>query len=148
MTGKIVSLLIAIFFVSFTSFAQIRKVPLEVTTAFSKQYPAAENVSYKDNLKSFNVHFKLNGDAMIAKYNAKGEWKETEKIIELSTIPTTVKEGLEKSKYWDWETEEVSVIDHPSGTEQYRIKVVKNEIQKKYLFYNKSGRLIRDAITI
>lgn len=147
MLNKVLGLLIAILFVSGSS-AQIRKFPLEVTAAFSKQYPAAENVVYKDNLKSFNVHFTFNGEHMIAKYNAKGEWKETEKIIAMGAIPPAVKEGFEKSKYWNWEIAEVAVIQHPSGTQQYRIKVWRNELQKKYLFYNRSGRLIRDAITI
>ena len=148
MLRKTVVLIIVIFAVSITSFAQIRKIPAEVTAAFTKQYAAAADVTYKDNLKSFNVHFTLNGAKMIAKYGSKGEWKETERVIDLETLPAAVKEGFEKSKYFDWQTAEAVVIQHPSGTEQYRLKVEKNELQKKYLFYTKSGRLIRDAITI
>jgi hypothetical protein len=133
---------------SITSFAQLRKVPEEVTASFSKKYPDAEEVVYKDNLKAFHVHFNLNGDKMIAKYNSKGEWKESEKVIDVSSVLLAVKEGVDKSKYFDWQITEAVLIIHPSGTEQYRLKVEKSEIQKKYLFYTKSGRLIRDAITI
>jgi hypothetical protein len=44
--------------------------------------------------------------------------------------------------------EEAYRLSLPAKVEQYRVKVSKNEIQKKYLYFNKNGRLVRDAITI
>jgi hypothetical protein len=31
---------------------------------------------------------------------------------------------------------------------RYRLKVEKNDLQKKYLFFDKNGRLLKDSITI
>jgi hypothetical protein len=39
-------------------------------------------------------------------------------------------------------------IDKNSESLQYRIEVKKNGFQKKYLFLNTNGKLIRDAETI
>lgn len=148
MLRQLAFIFIALVSFSTASFAQLRKVPAEVTSAFTKQYPTADNISYRDNLMNFQVAFTLNGEKMTAKYSVTGEWKETEKSIAVDALPKPVIEGFEKSKYVDWEKEEAVVILHPSGTQQYRIKVGKSDIQKKNLFFTKNGRMIREAITI
>lgn len=131
------------------SFAQLRKTPIAVTTAFEKQYPTASKVQYEDNLINVQVHFLLDSAKMIAKYNSDGGWKETEKEFAYDSLPLEVKAGFDKSKYSvDWKQTETSIIYLPSGAVQYRIKVQKNDIQKKYLFFDKSGRLLRDSVTI
>ena len=45
-------------------FAQIRKIPAEVTDAMALRYPHAERVSWKDNLSSFRAEYVLNGTEM------------------------------------------------------------------------------------
>jgi hypothetical protein len=129
------------------SFAQLRDIPAEVTDAFSKQYPGAEGVVYKDNLKNFHVHFTLTGDKYIAKYSSKGEWKESEKSTDIVKLPQPVQDGFNKSKYADWKIKEVVVLLAPKGTEHYRIRVEKGELQKKNLYFNKEGRLTKDGLT-
>lgn len=132
-----------------SSFAQLRKTPVAVTTAFEKQYPKATKVQYEDNLVNVQVHFLLDSTKMIAKYNSDGEWKETEKASSYENLSADVKGGFEKSKYSvDWKVKEASVIYLPSGDVQYRVKVQKSDLQKKYLFFDKSGRLLRDSVTI
>ena len=54
---KIFFLSLALISFSVSSFAQLRKIPSEVTDAFSKKYPLAEDVEYKDVLTSIHVHF-------------------------------------------------------------------------------------------
>jgi len=142
------SLLVLFLVAGITSFAQLRDVPAEVTTAFTKQYPGAEAVVYKDNLVNFAVHFTLNNEQIIAKYDSNGQWKESEKTTTLAKLPQAVIDGFEKSKYVDWKVEEVSVLTQPQGAESYRIKVQKNELQKKNLYFNKEGRLTKDGLTI
>lgn len=136
-------------FIGLSSFAQIRKIPVEVTNAFSKQYPNAYDVSYKDNLVNIQVNFVLDSANMMAKYSNDGEWKETEKGIVYDALPAQVKDGFKKSKYAaDWKETETAVIYMPGNEVRYRLKVEKNDVQKKYLFFDKNGRLIRDALTI
>lgn len=134
--------------VSIFSLAQVREIPESVKETFSSQYPEAENVTYEDNLVSVQIHFQLNGEKMIAAYNNKGRWKDTEKDWSFDQLPETVKDGFQKSKYADWKVTETKIIYRPGGTDRYRIKAEKNDIQKKHVFFNSAGRLVDDSITL
>ena len=145
---KVFILSVALIF-AISSFAQIRKTPAAVSAAFEKQYPKATKVQYEDNLINVQVHFVLDSAKMVAKYNGDGEWKETEKEFTYDSLAAEVKSGFDKSKYAvEWKVKETSIIYLPSGEMQYRVKVQKNDLQKKYLFFDKSGRLLRDSVTI
>ena len=133
---------------SFCSFAQVREIPEAVKETFTNQYATAEEVSYEDNLVSVQVHFKQNGEKMKASYTNKGRWKETEKDWSFDQLPEAVKDGFQKSKFADWKVEDAKVIYRPGGSDRYRIKVEKNDVQKKYLFFAASGRLVDEDITI
>lgn len=128
--------------------AQVREIPQAVKDAFTHKYPDATDVDYKDQLVKVNVHFKLNGENYIATYSNKGAWKGSEKEWMFDKLSDAVKDGFSKSKYADWETKEVAILYLPGGTEQYRILVKKSDLQKKYLFFNAKGRLLRESITI
>ena len=142
------SLFVAVMIVNL-SFAQIRKIPSSITNSFEAQYPGAEEVEYKDILTSYHVIFTLDSLKMIAKYNNKGEWKETEKQWSFEKLSPEVQDGFHKSKYADeWQVKETSIIILPGNAQHYRIKVEKNDLQKKYLFFSDKGRLIRESLTI
>jgi len=85
---------------------------------------------------------------MIASYSNKGVWKETQKAWDFEKLPAEVKDGFDKSKYADREVKETVVIYLPGGGEQYRILARKNDIEKKYLFFNPKGRLLRTSVTL
>ncbi len=140
--------LLLILLISGFAQAQIRKIPAAVTEAFKARYPHAEKVAWKDEITSFEAQFTLNGFAMTADFNSKGEWQNSEKKIKFTDLPAAVNDGFKKSKYADWETTNIVEIDKNSESLQYRIEVKKSAVQKKYLFFNTNGRLIRDAITI
>jgi hypothetical protein len=147
---KIAVLIFCGFLLPAISFSQVRKIPAEVTSAFEKKYPNAKDVEYKDMLKSVNVEFLQDSSKMIAKFNNRGDWKETEKQSDYYSLPSDIKEGYMKSKYADgeWEVKEASVIYLPGDVTQYRIKVEKGDLQKKNLYFDQYGRLLRDPITI
>ncbi len=128
--------------------AQIRKIPVEVTNAFATQYPEAKNVTYGDKLKDFEVEFTLGEEKLTASYNSNGIWKGTEKTTTLTKLPLAVQEGFQKSKYADWQVTEATIFYFSGNTEKYRIKVEKGELQKKYLHFNKNGRLTKDSRTL
>ncbi len=141
-------LVLAFLLLSVSSFSQVREVPTDVKDAFSKQYVAAENVSYKDNLVSVQVHFSIAAEKMVATYTNKGKWKETEKEWTYDQLNAEIKGGFDKSKYADWKILETKLIYSPNNVTQYRVKVEKNGLQKKHLFFNEKGRLVGDAITL
>jgi hypothetical protein len=94
------------------------------------------------------VHFTQNGEKMKASYTSKGRWKETEKDWNFEQLAENIKDGFSKCKYAEWQVSETKVVYRPGGVERYRVKVDKNDIQKKYLFFNKTGRLMEEQITI
>lgn len=144
-----VVILFAASLIGLSSFAQLRKTPAAVTQAFEKQYPNASKVQYEDNLINVQVHFVTDSAKMIAKYNSDGEWKETEREWNYDSLPADVKLGFDKSKYAvDWRVTETAIIYLPKNEIRYRVKVEKGDLQKKYLFFDKNGRLIRDSLTI
>jgi hypothetical protein len=128
--------------------AQIREVPKEVEHTFTRQYPEAHSATYQDHLLNVRVHFVQNGETFQATYTNKGLWKETEKEITFEQVSADVKDGFEKSKYADWKVVETRALYRPNNVELYRIKVEKNELQKKNLLFNTKGRLIEEGITL
>jgi len=132
----------------FSSTAQIRKIPAEVTNAFSEKYPDAKDVEWKDNLSFFIVAFEKDGENLEARFNKKGEWQSTEKLIEADDLPGKVEDGFEKSKYSDWEVKSVYKIELPKDELQYRLRVAKSDIQQRNLLFNEKGKLLKDKITL
>ena len=141
-------LIIASLFAVNSADAQIRKIPAEVTDAFKVKYPSANGVEWKDKLTVFQANFLLDGEKYEAKFNNTGDWQETEKNLDQEKLPAAIKDGFSKSKFTDWEQKQITYIEKKDGAEQYRILVRKSDIEKKYLFFDKSGKLIRDAITL
>ena len=136
----------------FTAFnvaqAQLRKVPADVTEAFKTKFPAAKNVEWKDKLTAFLASYEKDGVKYQSKFNSKGEWLQTEKEIEEDDLPAEVKDGLSKSKFTEWKIKSVAEIENNNNDIQYRLFVRKSGIEKKYLYFDKDGKLIKDSITI
>ena len=147
MAKVIISALCAIF-ITATSIAQLRDIPKEVKDAFEKQFPAAQKVAYVDNLVDVHVVFYVDTIKNVVKYTNKGVWKETDKGYSFEKVSADVKVGFEKSKYADWPVTEVVIVETPNQEDRIRIKVEKGELTKRYLYFNKEGRLIRDSITL
>lgn len=131
------------------SFAQLREVPQPVKEAFVAQYPDAESPEYVDKVVQVQVHFGQEGNKKTATYNNKGMWRETEQDWAFDRLSEAVKDGFSKSKYSgdEWDIVETKIITRPGNKELYRIKVQKNEVQKKYLFFNAKGRLETESLT-
>jgi hypothetical protein len=96
----------------------------------------------------FAAAFDINGEKMEARFNSKGEWQSTEKEIDDNDLPAGVKDGLNKSKYSDWEVKSVVHIDLPDDKVEFRIQVAKSDVQKKNLLFNSEGQLLKDNITL
>ena len=137
-----------LFFAFNTASAQLRKIPAEVTESLKSKYPSASAVEWKDKITVFQADFQMNGEKYEARFNSDGQWQETEKNVDQDKLPPAVKEGFNKSKYTDWEMKEVSYIEKKDGGEQYRILVKKSDIEKKYLYFDKTGKLVKDVITL
>ena len=143
----VLAALTAIFFTG-VAFSQLREVPKIVEETFSNQYQGATNIDFKDQLVRVDVYFDLEGEKMVASYTNKGLWKETQKDWSFVKLPDEVKDGFEKSRFADWDIEDVILLYLPGGIEQYRVKTKKSDVKKKYLYFNPKGRLIRESTTL
>lgn len=128
--------------------AQVRSVPATVTEAFKSKYPNASNVEWKDKLSAFVAVFDNNGGHYEARFSNKAVWQYTEQVIEESALPDAVKDGYNKSKWTEWKIEKVTKIELPGDKVQYRVLVVKSDLQKKNLLFSSEGRLLKDNSTL
>lgn len=128
--------------------AQVTSIPQTAKDNFAKQYPAAENVEWDNDIVNVNVRFTLAGEKMNAEYSNKGIWKNTFQHTSFGSLPAEVQDGFNKSKFSDREVTDTKILYLPADVKQYRIKVEKNDLQKKYLYFDTSGKMIRDANTL
>lgn len=131
-----------------SGYSQITSVPKIAKDNFAAQYPAAEDVEWDNDIVKVNVRFTLNGEKMNAEYSNKGIWKNTYQHITYEALPAEVQDGFNKSKYADRQVTDAKKIYLPADVIQYRIKAEKNDLQKKYLYFNPNGKLVRDANTL
>lgn len=143
-----------VFFLSFlfllmtlNSYSQTTKVPQLVQDSFFHKYPDAQNVKWSNEVFYLGVSFESNGEKMNAEYTSKGVWRASKKNWSYEKLPAVIVEGFKKSKYADWPVTEVKIVSTVKDPELFRLTIEKNEIDKKNLFFNKEGRLLRDNIT-
>lgn len=133
---------------SFMAYSQVTSIPDQAKENFFKQYPDAKNVQWENNVVKVNVRFEQDSNQLNAEYNNKGIWKSTLKDWTFEQLADDIKEGFQKSKYADREITDVKVMYLPGYVIQYRLKVEKSEVEKKYLFFSTQGRLVRSSVTL
>ena len=146
------SLLFATFFLfllsASVSYAQIRKIPAEVTQSLKDKYPMATEIEWKDKIRGFTATFILNEEKHVANFTNEAIWESTETDIQESELPEVVRDSYGKSKYSDWEIGGVQKIELPEEKIQYRILVIKSEFRRKNLYYSPEGKLLKDKVTL
>jgi hypothetical protein len=144
-----ISLLIGgTFFISVAANAQFGGIPAAVTDTFKARYPNATKVTWKNNLSACVANFYMDNADQEARFSHKAEWESTEKVMKQADLPASVKDGLDKSKYYDWRVDDVYVRYIPSGLTQYHIVVSGSGLGKKNLLFSSEGRLIKDNSTL
>ncbi|MDP4149063.1 MAG: PepSY-like domain-containing protein [Bacteroidota bacterium] len=135
--------------VSAGAFAQLGSIPAAVTDSFNVRFPGATNVNWKNKITVFQADFVFKNTTEQARFNKKGEWQMTEKVIPKESLPAEVRDGLDKSKYaTDWKVNTIFQRDRPGQVVEYRIEVYKSDIQKKSLLFSSAGRLLKDSNTL
>lgn len=137
-----------IFIATTPSFAQLRKIPAEVTESFTTKFPEATSVEWRDKLTGFTATFSVDSVTYIATFDNDGEWQSTEESIGEEDLPSAVQDGFEKSRYADWKVDNLSRIQLPGDEVNFKIVVVKGDIKKRNLLFNNEGRLLKDKLTL
>ena len=146
--NRLVVIIISIFLSSSAGFAQVTSIPDLAKENFFKQYPDAKNVQWQNDVVNVNARFEQDSNSLNAEYNNKGIWKWTLKDWTFDKLTTDIKEGFSKSKYASRQLLEVKMLYLPGYVIQYRLKVEKNDIEKKFLFFNTDGRLVRTTVAL
>ena len=146
--NRLVVIIISIFLSSSAGFAQVTSIPDLAKENFFKQYPDAKNVQWQNDVVNVNARFEQDSNSLNAEYNNKGIWKWTLKDWTFDKLTTDIKEGFSKSKYASRQVLEVKVLYLPGYVIQYRLKVEKNDIERKFLFFNTDGRLVRTTVAL
>lgn len=135
-------------FLSQFSSAQVTSIPELAKNSFATQYPNARFIEWHNDIVDVNVRFELDGEMMTAEYSNRGIWKRTLKDWSYDKLDTVVQDGFRKSKYADREVTEVMKLYLPGNEEQWRLKVEKNDFEKKFLYFNLKGRLLRTSVVL
>ena len=136
------------FSVLFFAKAQIGKIPADVTDAFAARYPHATKVEWRDKLRYFEASFQLNGYSITASFSSNGEWQGSERILDFDQLPDEVRDGFLKSKYADRQKKDIYELQESGKPLQYRITVQKSGIEKKNLYFDVNGRLLKEAMSL
>ncbi len=135
-------------FVSSAGHSQVTSVPDQAKENFFKQYPDAKNVQWENDVVNVNARFDQDSNKMNAEYNNKGIWKRTLKDWSYDKLINDVKDGFQKSKYAGKQVLDVKMLYLPGYVIQYRLKVEKNNVENKFLFFSTEGRLVRTTVAL
>lgn len=128
--------------------AQFRSIPGVVTDSFKVKYPSATTVKWADKVTNFQATFHFNGEVYTAKYSSKGEWQSSTKKISEDKLPSSVKDGLSKSKYAAWKISSVTQRYLPGDALEYILGVGNGDLNKKNLTFSSEGQLLSDSRTL
>ena len=112
------ALLIAIAFISLSSFATEVNVDATVLKSFNTEFVGASAVNWKVGKDFFKAEFLLNGQHVAAYFNANGNLMATTRNISSLDLPTGLQSSLRKSHGDYWITDLVE-ISNEEGVQYY-----------------------------
>lgn len=127
--------------------AQVVNIPDKAKTHFSKKYPSAAEVEWKNNVVNYTAKFELDGIDKTAHYSLDGVWTFTDQDKELESFPEDVQTSVKKSRYSDWKIESSALVENSKNEKLYRVEF-KNGISKRYVFYDESGKEVRSSVKL
>jgi hypothetical protein len=131
-----------------TGFSQSAKVPKVIQDSFTRRYPTATDVKWENEMLYYSVRFKIDDTKMIAEYEGKGVWRNSRKDWTYEKLPTVILDAFKKTKYAEWPVNEVKIVSTPKDPELYRLTVGRDEFNRRNLYFNKTGRLVKDSFTL
>ena len=137
---KLTFLILAVGFITASAFA---KIPAKITGAFQARYAGATHVEWRHTMMSYKATFNLGESRLQAKFDKKGKWLESEKMLHKDRLPETVKNSLSRTKYGDWQIKSSYEEYLPNEQPRYHITAAKGDIKRKALVFDYRGQLIK-----
>ena len=120
------------------------EVPQNVKSAFAKAYPKVKDVKWDKEGADYEASFDENNADASVLLNADGAIKEMEIEIEMSQLPTSIKNALAK-EYADYKVKEVAKITSGSVI-TYEAEVKKGKESFDFIF-DSAGKLLKKIET-
>jgi hypothetical protein len=126
------------------SVAQVINIPDKAKKHFAEKYSKATDVDWSNNVANYTVKFKQSDKPYKAYYSMNGSWDNTETAIEKGDLSSDVTSAFSKSRYSDWEVLSTDFVENSKGQSLYRYNLKKG-IEKKYLYFDKTGKEIKSS---
>jgi hypothetical protein len=124
------------------SLAQVVNIPDKAKQSLAEKYPKAKDIVWSNNISNYTATFKKKKKYYAAHYNIDGTWDNTETQVDRDDLPKAVKTSFANSRYSDWQVTSTDFVEDNKGQSLYRYNL-KNGIEKKYLYFNKSGKEVK-----
>jgi hypothetical protein len=132
-------LLAAVLFCSVQGFSQKLtddKVPAVVKAAFKAKFPKVTAVNWEmEDKKEYEASFKLDKTDYTASFDLKGNWLETENVIEIAKLPKIVSDAVSK-QFAGYAIKLVEQTISEKNTE-YELSLLKGTDKKSVIFSDK-----------
>jgi len=117
-------------------------VSKEVKAAFAAKFPSATRVSWsKENDKSLEAEFKLDGKKVSALFSLNGAWLETEEDVKVELLPAAVKTTMD-GQFQNATIKECEKVTKPDNSITYELEIKTSEGVKEVVL-NTDGVLVK-----
>jgi Putative beta-lactamase-inhibitor-like, PepSY-like len=118
-----------------------QNAPAAVTKAFQAKFPDAKNIKWgKENAHEYEAEFTDGAKKVSANFTDKGEWVETETMIETSALPQKVLDAFHKS-YPNITIAGADKIEKSNGTTHYEVEY-KSGAKLHEIIFDEEGKQI------
>jgi len=117
-------------------------VPKDVKDAFAKKFPTVKWEKWsKENDKTLEAEFVLDGKTVSALFSLDGTWMETEEEIAVDVLPQEVKATLE-AKFVKMTVKECEKVTKSNSSLTYELEIKTAEGVKEVVF-NPQGEILK-----
>lgn len=141
-------LIICFWLLAGTAPAQLKAIPSNVNRAFISKYPAAANVSWLNDSGCYAARFYNRGEPCTVRFNAKGEWLDETQKLSFGNLRNSVRNAYSQSKFASWRAREVNAIREKDKEVEYRILILNNNQEKRYIYIDSKGQIKREVMTL
>jgi hypothetical protein len=125
-----------------TANAFATEVPKAVKEAFTKKFPAANNIKWdKENAHEYEASFTINGSGFSANFSDTGTWVETESTVDFNRLPEKVQQSF-NTAHKGAAIKAAAKIERATGDTMYEVEYKVGNKTKEVL-YNEDGAVIK-----
>lgn len=128
--------------VTHSSLAQVVNIPDKAKQSFADKYPKAKDIVWTNNISNYTATFRRKKTHYTAHYNIDGAWDNTENQLDNDDVPKDVREAFSKNRFADWKVNSTDFVEDSKGQNLYRYNLKKG-IEKKYLYFDKTGKEVK-----